>query len=102
MDIFSLLGFMPFGVTVAGTIGYLVLAGVAAYGGTQLAKGGGKGKAPKVIEMPEAPKLEDASGAALKSSRYKGKQRRRSQSIYTSPLGIAGEADIARKTLTGQ
>ena len=54
------------------------------------------------MPMPEAPKQADASDLAQKKVKARRIAQRTSQSVYTSPLGIAGEADIAKKTLLGQ
>lgn len=55
------------------------------------------------LPMPQAP---DASAVADKAQQNAtALQRKRattSQSVYTSPLGVSGQASVARKTLTGQ
>ncbi len=52
------------------------------------------------LPMPQAPSAMDAGSQADKI--IKNKRASATQSIYTSPLGVAGEAGIARKTLLGQ
>ncbi|GEM_PF-6343210 len=64
--------------------------------------GGGKkdslSQAP--LPLPQAPSLDAASDKAQEIIRRK--KAAMSQSIYTSPLGVAGEANVVRKTLLGQ
>lgn len=62
-------------------------------------KSGGS-PAPAPIPLPQAPSPVDAQAKAQDIARKKRAEM--SQSIYSSPLGLAGEADVARKTLTGQ
>lgn len=66
---------------------------------------GDSGSGAQVIEnkplpMPEAPKIEASQEKALEL--VKRKKVAQSKSIYTSPLGVSGQADVARKTLLGQ
>jgi hypothetical protein len=66
-------------------------------------KSDGSGQvAPSPAPMPEPPKIEDAAAVAEKKSKLKKQQMATSKSIFTDPLGSAGSADIARKTLLGQ
>lgn len=51
--------------------------------------------------MPEAPKVEDEAAKAAAAAREKRRGMARTKSIYTSPLGITGEAQVAKKTLLG-
>lgn len=51
------------------------------------------------LPMPQAPSVMDAQDKADKI--VKAKRASATQSIYTSPLGVSGEAKIA-KTLLGQ
>lgn len=63
--------------------------------------GGSKSKkAPAPTAMPAAPKVDNAASEAEQAAR--NKRRKQTRTIYTSPLGIGGEANIARKTLLGQ
>lgn len=63
--------------------------------------GGGSASAPVApLPLPQAPKPEAVAEQATKT--IQRKKAAMSQSIYTSPLGLSGQADIARKTLTGQ
>ena len=54
------------------------------------------------MAMPEAPKVEDASSKAAEALKKKKLAMSKSKSIYTSPLGIGGEAEISKKSLLGQ
>lgn len=75
--------------------------GMGAIGSTlvgSLAKQNPKLAAPQAL--PQAPNPADA---AEKGQEIASKKRRAAtQSVYTSPLGAAGEADVARKTLLGR
>jgi len=65
--------------------------------------GGKKAEAPKPQPLPVAPTVEDAAGKAEEKNRKRKAQLSAgSKSIYTSPLGIGGEAQVARKSLLGQ
>ena len=62
-------------------------------------KGGGQQMASPV-PLPQPP---SAVAAAEKGAdAVRKKMASMTRSIYTSPLGIAGEAQVARKTLLGQ
>lgn len=56
--------------------------------------------APAPIPLPQAPAPEAAQAQATET--IKKKKSAMTKSVYTSPLGVAGEADVARKTLLGQ
>ena len=57
----------------------------------------------EIPQPPPLPKAPDPADAAASASEVIKKKRAAStQSIYTSPLGIGGEAQVARKTLLGQ
>lgn len=55
---------------------------------------------PSPIPLPQPPSVEDSTTKA--SDIIRRKKASMTESIYTSPLGIAGEAQVARKTLLGQ
>lgn len=61
---------------------------------------------PKAVEssgpipLPQPPSAVDSASTGAEVIRKK--KSTASQSIYTSPLGVSGEAQIARKTLLGQ
>ena len=54
---------------------------------------------PEPQPLPESPSVEDATGKAAEVIRKK--RAAATQTVYTSPLGVAGEAQVARKTLLG-
>lgn len=88
---------MALGTTAAILLG--LGAGGAGLGVSKmLSKGGQQDSSP--TPLPQAPSVSDASAKAEEVVRKKRSML--SQSIYTSPLGVAGEANIARKTLLGQ
>ena len=61
---------------------------------------GGKSPSFSTTPLPQAPSVADAAAKGEETAR-----RRRAtttQTVYSSPLGVAGEANIARKTLLGQ
>jgi hypothetical protein len=66
--------------------------------------GGGKSNpAPAPQPLPVAPTVEaSAEKAEDKNRKKKAQISAGSKSIYTSPLGIGGEAQVARKSLLGQ
>ncbi len=69
------------------------------------ALGGGKdgdsgSPAPTPAPLPEAPKPEESADKAAESVRKR--KSAQSQTVFTDPLGVSGQADIVRKTLTGQ
>jgi len=87
---------MPVGTTAA------ILLGIGAAGaGVAFSKS----MTPKIpdaspMPLPQPPSVDAATTAAegiVKSRRTEG-----SQTVYTSPLGIGGQADITKKTLLGQ
>lgn len=52
--------------------------------------------------LPQAPSTSDAASKADEVVKKKRSASASQGGIYTSPLGIAGEASVARKTLLGQ
>jgi len=99
---------LGFAGTAAAVAGGVVAAG-ATYGIAQLAKGP-KTSATSATSMPQAPAVaaptapqptqvaKTAEAAVLTRKKSIAKSR----TVFTSPLGIAGEAEVARKTLLGQ
>lgn len=71
-------------------------------GGASLLFTGGKDKAepPAAPKPPSPPNPQKGQEAASKAAR--ARKATQSESIFTSPLGIPGQAQVARKTLTGQ
>lgn len=64
--------------------------------------GGGKKKesAPAPQPLPQAPTVEDASAKAEdKTKKKRATLAAGSKSIYSSPLGVEGEASVARAGL---
>ncbi len=59
-------------------------------------------KPAAIMPMPAPPKVEVAAAQAQATAKSKKRAIARSRSIYTSPLGIGGEAQITRKVLLGQ
>lgn len=87
----------------------VIMGTVATAGATYGVSEATKSIIPKMPEMPQPPKTETAEETIAKAKAQSEKAIRarqiaagRSKSIYTSPLGIAGEAMTIRKTLLGQ
>ncbi len=87
---------MALGTTAA----ILGLAGAGAGFGISKLMAGAASKVSAPAPLPQAPSVDAASDKA--ENIIKKKRASATQSIYTSPLGIAGEAQISRKTLLGQ
>lgn len=85
--------------TVLGVAAIAAAGAGAGYGVSKLAGGGDKGGASPT-PLPQVPSVDDASAKAQESARRK--RAAQTKTIYSSPLGISGEADLARKTLLGQ
>lgn len=88
---------MAVGTTTAILLGIGGIGAGAAASKMMAPKSGGMSSP---LPMPQAPSPVDAVDKA--ANVIKAKRASASQSIYTSPLGVAGEASIARKTLLGQ
>jgi hypothetical protein len=59
--------------------------------------GGNKSpEAPKPQPLPEPPKVEEASDKAKK------KRTTPTQTVYSSPMGLSGQAQVMQKSLLGQ
>lgn len=63
-------------------------------------KDGGSAPAPAPAPLPEAPKPEQAAENAQEQVRKR--KAAATKTVFTDPLGVSGQADIVRKTLTGQ
>lgn len=61
---------------------------------------GGGGQAPSPQPLPEAPKPEASAEKAQET--VKRRRSTQSKTVFGDPLGYGGQADIVRKTLTGQ
>ena len=98
------LGFAGAAATVAGGIA----AAGATYGIAQLAKGPKAAAAATSVPQapavapPIAPQPTQVAATAEAAVLTRKKAVAKSRTVFTSPLGLAGEAEIARKTLTGQ
>jgi hypothetical protein len=83
-------------------------AGTSLYQGQQARKDAKSAAADADARAKAAANELKESQAAASSNAQKALEERRkrqiagSQSVYTSPLGIAGSADVARKVLLGQ
>jgi len=85
------------------TAGKVASVATVAYSGYKAASTlfGGSEKQQQMtpLPVPQAPTVEPSQEVA--AERTKRLRASRSQSIYTSPLGVEGEANIARKELLG-
>ena len=77
-----------------------LLGGGAAIGSSMISSKAASKMGSSPMPLPQAPGIEASQAKA--SDVIKKKRATASQSIYTSPLGVAGEANIVRKTLLGQ
>ena len=57
---------------------------------------------PAPMPMPATPTPEKAEDTAQAAATKKRKAIARSRTIFTSPLGISGQASVIKKTLLGQ
>ncbi len=74
-----------------------------AKGAGDLISGGsdkGSGQAPSPAPLPEAPKPE--ASAAKAEETVKKRRAAMIQTTFTDPLGVSGQANIVKKSLTGQ
>ena len=76
-----------------------VVAGLGAGFGVSKLMSSGSNKISAPTPLPQPPSVENAQAKADEVGRKK--RAAATQSVYTSPLGVAGEANIARKTLLG-
>ncbi len=91
---------MAIGSTMAAILGFTALAGATATSITSAMSGGDGGY--KTPGLPQSPTTTDARAMAAAEAKRRRQSMSRSSSIYTSPLGISGQANIARKALLGQ
>lgn len=81
-----------------GTTGAILLGLGAAGAGYAATKSASRSSAPSSpAPMPQAPKAEQATQAGADTARRRRKTV--SQTVYSSPLGIAGQANVARAGL---
>ncbi len=52
--------------------------------------------------LPQAPASSQIAEQAAENSRKRRRSSGSTKTVYTSPLGIKAEADVTKKTLTGQ
>lgn len=89
---------MALGTTATVLLGLAGGAGVG-FGASKLMSGGSS-KVSAPMALPQPPSVDASS---VKGEEIMRKRKAMStQSVYTSPLGVAGEAQVARKTLLGQ
>lgn len=82
-------------------IGTALLIGLGLAGGYAASKSMGKSEmASAPTPLPQPPSSDTAQAKAEEIGRKK--RGAMTRSIYTSPLGVGGEAQVARKTLLGQ
>lgn len=76
--------------------------GAAGVGAAAIAKSGeGKGSASPIPQpLPAPPKIDAAADEAQKQALKR--RGAATKTVFTDPLGVGGQADIVRKTLTGQ
>jgi hypothetical protein len=87
-----------------------ILLGAAALGGTAMAVNASnqadkKSKAAMSAMQTPGPTAPSTDLAAQDAANELAKRKRtleESKTLFTSPLGIGGQAQVARKTLTGQ
>ena len=101
-----------FSATFGALASWLTIAATTAAVGTTTAASAGaftpKPKTPEMPAMPAAAKetaaktIAKATEQAKVATRQRQVAARRSRSIFSSPLGIAGEATTAKKYLLGQ
>lgn len=101
MALFTAIG-TALGATAAGAFGTGLLAtGVAGTAAYSISQSGQKPKSPGV-QMPASPKIGAAADKANIAAAKRQRASQRTKSVRTSPLGIGGEAEVAKKTLLGQ
>lgn len=88
---------MAIGTTAAILLG---LGGAAGGFGASKLMSKGVGQASSPSPLPQPPSITDASGKA--EAIVRAKRASMSQTVYTSPLGVGGTAEVTKKTLLGQ
>ena len=92
----------------AGGIATTAVAATAGYAISQLSKGPEASNAATSVPQapavapPVAPQPTQVAATAEAAVLTRKKAVAKSRTVFTSPLGISGEADVARKTLLGQ
>ena len=89
---------------MAGATTTALLLGGGLFAGSQIEKGGlfggVKDKIKSPIPLPTPPSVSDAGEKAAEVT--KRKRVDLTKSVYTNPLGISGQAQVAKKVLLGQ
>ena len=89
------------GFTAAGlAIGAGVGVGLSAIGRSGGGKGDGSDTPYAPQPLPAPPKIDAAADEAQKQALKR--RGAATKTVFTDPLGVGGQADIVRKTLTGQ
>lgn len=83
-----------------GTTTALILGAAGTFGASKLMGGGGKNNVSAPSVLPQPPSVEKSEALGEEAARRK--KSAMTKSVYSSPLGVSGEAGIARKTLLGQ
>jgi len=87
-----------------GALGTAIGTAAVGLGASQLVKSAMPSPSITVPEMktPEVPSIVDISQGEVEATRQKRKKAAaRTQTIYTTPLGLSGEAPTGKKTLLG-
>lgn len=87
--------------TTIGVLAAAAIAGAVATGTTAIVQGAkGSKKGPGMGDLPKAPGMGEVADKA--TDRSNKRRASASKSVYSSPLGLSGQANVARKTLLGQ
>lgn len=90
---------MALGTTTTAILLGLSGAGAGTVASKMMSKGaGGMDASPAPLPTPANPETSRTNAENV----IRQKRAAASRSVYTSPLGLAGEANVARKTLLGQ
>ncbi|HOK59327.1 MAG TPA: hypothetical protein PL047_10010 [Methanothrix sp.] len=87
-----------------GALGTAIGTAAVGLGASQLVKSAMPSPSITVPEMktPEVPSIVDISQGEVEATQQKRKKAAaRTQTIYTTPLGLSGEAPTGKKTLLG-
>jgi hypothetical protein len=78
-----------------------LIGGGAAVGASAISSRSARSSGPSAPPpLPKAP--QPAKAAEQGQARARRSLASRSKTVYTNPLGLGGQADVARKTLLGQ
>lgn len=79
-----------------------VAAGIFTLGLSEAFRSNDKKSSISPAPLPQTPSVDDAAAKAEEVTKKKRVAAAANNSVFTSPLGIAGEASVSRKTLLGQ